>query len=50
MNNYIVGIVTMVRQWLIGIILFAAAVSVTACGQRVAVEHPENYIEDSNEY
>jgi hypothetical protein len=45
-----VGIRIMLRQGLIGIILVTTAVFVASCGQRIAVEYPEDYIEDSYEY
>jgi hypothetical protein len=40
----------MLRQWLIGIIFISASFFVASCGQRVAVEYPEGYIEDSYEF
>lgn len=40
----------MLRQWLIGIILINTAVFVASCGQRVAVEYPDGYVEDSLEF
>ena len=40
----------MLRQWLIGIILISTTFVVGACGQRIAVEYPEDYVEDSYEY
>ncbi len=40
----------MVRLFIVGIILIGASFTVASCGQRIAVEYPEDYIQDSTEF